>query len=359
MLAFVAVGGLLWWWWSAPPAWPADRLAIAAAVASADADGIVILAEPRRAARWLALHRSALLPLALVDPGAVDAIEKHRATLQAVLAAARGPVVLWWLAEHVAFATEVDDGARAALDQLAALQSLASARRGGAYALATSSDALGPPANAAPIANHGSVSALACVRGRWWRVEARRDRLLAHSGVVPGLPERTGRSSIRTQDAGALLTPLDVSFLTARTPVCMLLGSAGAWGVRLPTSHLSADATGLLGLDRRQHPNGVSAPTRVTGVLGPLWLTEHPELAAASSRELLEAVLATACGDEAGILQSADVVSFGDYLIGSPLAKLAGRRVAQRWRASRPLLVELESVRWRLNADGGVLVVEW
>src|SRR5271157_5248758 len=81
-----------WRWWTAPPATDGTAMAAAAALAPDDADGILVLAEPTRAARWLLQHPQTLGLLPIAAPAAYRAIATLQPAVRAVAEEAQGPL---------------------------------------------------------------------------------------------------------------------------------------------------------------------------------------------------------------------------------------------------------------------------
>ncbi len=163
------------------------------------ADGLVAIAEPGRAARWLVRRPQALALLALAAPEAQAALPRMRSLLAALARDARGPLTLWWRGPDVAVAASVDPAAGRSLAELGGDRGRAAAQhprrrrrhdrggiRGGAARRRTGPRAGGRPA---PRAGRSRPSRHALVAAGGGARPAR-PRL----GRPPSCPGRRGRA---------------------------------------------------------------------------------------------------------------------------------------------------------------------
>jgi hypothetical protein len=355
-----AAATIAWRRWTAPPAAPASELARVAAAVPARAEGLVAIAEPGRALRWLARRPQALALLALAAPEANAAVPRLRALFSALAGGARGPLVVWWEGADVAAAATVGTASAAALRELAAIEGVplrTTPAGGGELTVAVASapallDGAGGPA---PGGDHaGELAALARRGSRWWRVEAGRDRLDLVSGTPPALPPAAGPSVVATADLAALAAAAGAGGLPHTA--ARLAVSAGDWALALPEVVPSEAVRRLLGL------GGAPAGTAVRpqqGALGDLWASASPGLAVASDATLLAAVAGAAPADEAGTVRGRDLAAACERAAGllGRVPWLGGSAAALRRAA--PLIAPLRLARWRLTAAGGRIVLEW
>jgi hypothetical protein len=283
------------------------------------------------------------------------------AAARALVAAADGPVVGWWRGEHVALAATVDGSARVALEQVAALQSLACRRRNGMVVIALDATLLDegstPPPSLPDAAE--DLAALVHTGTRWWRVQLGRDRLVARWGepVVP--PAATESSELQTRDIGSFLAAAGAPGESVSGPACLSFRDPARWGIRLPGRELSSGLAALVGSSREPAPAGGCRATLRRGILGEIWVAERPDLVLASESRVAEALCALPGGGEEGYVRGADLVLAGDRVV-KIAGKLAGvGRPDTRWKQIRPWLAGMRSARWRLAARGGIIVIEW
>ncbi|TAM47238.1 MAG: hypothetical protein EPN53_12110 [Acidobacteria bacterium] len=365
LLALAALGGvvasLAWRWWTAPPRARAATLAAAAAAVPAQADGLVAIAEPDRALRWLVRRPQALGLLALAAPDAHAALPRMRAILAALARDARGPLTLWWRGPDVAVAASVDPAAGRSLAELAAIEGvpLRSTPDGGGVTIAAASAAAlldGGPGTGPEDGPRRELAALARHGTRWWQLEAGRDRLELVSGVPPELPRATGPSVLTTSDLAALAA-MAGSGAGLPHAAARLAVAGHDWALGLPATVPSAQLQRILSLGGDTAADAGAHHWR--GLLGDLWSAPPPGFAVASSPEMLAAVAGAPPAGEAGAVRGADLAAAceraADALERVPW--LASRAAALRRAA--PLAAGVRLARWRVTPAGGRIVLEW
>ncbi len=366
LLALAALGGIVaslaWRWWTAPPRSRTEALAAAAAAVPAQAEGLVAIAEPDRALRWLVRRPQALALLALAAPDADAALPRMRALLAALARDARGPLAVWWRGPDVAAAAPVGAAAARAIGELAAIEGipLRTAPGGaGDVTVATPSAATlldggrgGGPRDGAPP----ELAALARRGACWWQVNAGRDRLELVSGSPPELPPAADTSVVTTGDLAALAALLGSGNGLPHVPARLAI-AGNDWALALPATVPSAQLQRLLSLGG-DTPAAAGA-RHWRGVLGDLWVAPLPGFAVASRPELLAAVAGAPLAGEAGAVRGADIaaacVRVADALEGVPWL---GARAAALRRAA-PLAASLRLARWRITPAGGRILLEW
>jgi hypothetical protein len=215
VLAAAAV--LAWRWWTAPPQEDADTLATALASTPAGADGALTLAQPERAARWLASHPQAAILLKLAAPAADRSLPRIRGFLLALASEARGPLSLWWRGADLAAGAEAEPRAALSLQRLAALEGLpfqAYPAAGGAVTVrvGSSNELLGRGEDGpAPAVERGPLAALARCGGRRWQIRAGRSTLELVAGAPPNVPEPMSGGLVTTSDLAALVAAVELS----------------------------------------------------------------------------------------------------------------------------------------------------
>lgn len=366
LLALAALGGvvasLAWRWWTAPPRARAKTLAAAAAAVAAQADGLVVIAEPDRALRWLVRRPQALALLELAAPEADAALPRMRALLAALARDARGPLAMWWRGPDIAAAAPVGAAAARAIGDLAAIEGIPlRAAPGGAgdVTVATASAATlldggggtGPRDGAPP-----ELAALARRGARWWRVEAGRDRLELVSGIPPELLPAAGPSVVTTGDLAALAALLGSGNGLPHVPARLAI-AGDDWALALPSITPSPQLQRLLSLGG--DTPGAAGARHWRGVLGDLWAAPPPGFAVASRPEMLAAVAGAPPTGEAGAVRGADLaaacVRVADAIEGIPWL---GPRAAALRRAA-PLAASLRLARWCITPTGGRILLEW
>jgi hypothetical protein len=354
--ALLAAGAGGWWWWTAPPRSSNEELQHALGLAPSTAHGVVAIAAPRRAARWLARHPQGLLLVGAAAGEAAGSLARLGRFAAPLVAAAQGPLVLWWRGTEAGAAVPVSPSARPALLELAARSSLAASSGPDWWAVATSPELLGPNEGALPPSTPGPPAfALARLGGRFWRVQASRKTLEASTEEVCSLPPETpGTSTLLCAQAGQALAWLGLGQV-AVGPVRVAVNDAHQWAVAFPTLHLDGLARSLLG----GTPTRAGAVDMWRGVLGTVWVQEGEGMAIASSPELLASL------PSAGVAVSEGVVH------GGHAAWLLGR-VAHTvehiptLKAQAPLLARaaelaggVRVVRLRLEEQRGHVFLAW
>ncbi len=356
-------GGIAWRWWTAPPLADAGALADAATVAPADADGVLVIAEPARAARWLARRPQALALVLLAAPGADDGMARLRGALAALAREAGGPLTVWWRGRDVAVGGRVSAGAAKDLARLAALTGLpARATPAGSgevvVAIATAPAILEGARGPRPSLAAGRFAAAARRAGRWWLASAGRDRLEVTSGAAPELPAADDGAEVVTADVAALVGPAASAFAGAHVPARLLL-DRGAWALELPGTPASETLARLLSVGGDDPAPAPAGARRWRGVLGEVWARTGGGLALASTPDMLARLSAPPPPGELGRLRGPEVAALCVRAAGAlgPLPWMAERAAALRRAA--PLVAPLRLARWRLVPDGGRIVLEW
>jgi hypothetical protein len=367
LLALAALGGvvasLAWRWWTAPPRARTRTLAAAAAAVPAQADGLVAIAEPERALRWVARRPQALALLVLAAPEADAALPRVRALLGALARDARGPLTVWWRGPDVAAGAPVGADAARAIGELAAIQGVplrttpggdgnVTVAAASAATLLDGGGGPGPPDGAPPR----ELAALARRGARWWRVAAGRDRLELLSGAPPELSPPGDASVVTTGDLAALAALLGPGSGLPHVPARVAIAGSD-WALALSTTAPSAQLQRLLSLGG--DTAGAAGARRWRGVLGDLWVSPPPGFAVASRPELLAAVAGAPPAAEAGAVRGADLAAaclrVADALEGVPW--LGARAPALRRAAT--LAASLRLARWRITPAGGRILLEW
>jgi hypothetical protein len=324
------------------------------------ADGVLVIAAPRRMARWLAVHPAAALPLALAANRAASSAAQLSATARALVAAADGPVVAWWKGESVGLAATVDPPAAVALERVAALQNLSFGHRDGAVVIAAQPALIDEGATPPPSLPDAAQDLAALVRlgAHWWQVRLGRSWLVARWGEPVEPPPATESSELQTRDLGTFLALAGVPAESVSGPACLAFRGPALWGVRLPGRELPSGLAALVGSSRAPAAAGGCRATLRHGVLGDVWAAERPDLVLASASDVAEALCGLPVGGEEGHVRGPDLVLAGDR-VAKLASKLGVGRADARWRQLRPWLLGMRGVRWRLAARGGVIAIEW
>ncbi len=366
LLVLAALGGvvasLAWRWWTGPPSARSETLAAAAAAVPARADGLVVIAEPNRALRWLARRPQALALLALAAPEADAALPRMRSLLAALAGDAVGPMAVWWRGPDFAAAAPVAATAARTIGDIAAIEGVplrtAPGGAGDVTVMTASAATLldggggAGPRDGAPA----ELAALGRSGARWWRVGAGRDRLDLVSGVLPELPQAGEASVLTTGDVAALAALLgsanDLPHVPAR-----LAFAGNDWALALPSTTPSAQFQRLLSLGGETP--GPAGSRRWRGVLGDLWVAPPPGFAVASRPAMLAAVAGGPPGGETGAVRGADLAAacaaVADALDRVPW--LVARAAALRRAA--PLAASVRTARWAITPTGGRILLEW
>ncbi|MFI5167924.1 MAG: hypothetical protein ACHQQS_15040 [Thermoanaerobaculales bacterium] len=362
ILALTALAVLAAWrWWTAPPTAAGAAMATAATIAPDDAEGILVLAQPHRTARWLVQHPQALGLLPIAAPSAYRGLMTLQPALRAVAEEAHGPLVVWWRGDAVAVAALSPERALAVLQRLAELRGLSFASDSSVARLATTPALLDRGRRASPPQPTASrLAVLARVNGHWWEGEATRATLLLRRGVAPEPPPAEPASRVEAADASTLGAALSLSTERVHGPVCLTFSAERGWGVALAGAGWpSALRTALGGRWPQPVPGAVPGAERWQGLFGTLFVLPRGGVTVASDLPQLAAVAACDANHEEGCLHGADlawaatrIAAFADEI------RLLGPQVG-RWRESAPLLAALTQVRWRLADAGAVILLEW
>jgi hypothetical protein len=370
VLLFATVGvlaaatALVWRWWTAPPRDDAGALAAALATVPAGSDGAVALAQPPRAARWLASHSQALVLLKLAAPAAERSLPRIRGFLVALASESRGPLTVWWRGPELAAGAEVEPRAAHTLQRLAALEALpfrARATRRGtlAVACASAADLLGEgETGVRPAVEPGSLAALVRCHGRWWRARAERSTLELVTGVPTEIPEPTGPGIIVTSDLAALLSAVAPVRWMPNAPARLVLDTSG-WAVELPAATVSRELRALLAFGGDEAADAPPGARRWRGALGELWALPGPPLAVASRPDLLAALPRGTVVGELGRVRGEDLARAVARVLEAADGIPGGASYVRSLRQAGPMLESVRLTRWRLLPQGGRIVLQW
>lgn len=353
-----------WWWWTAPPQADASVLAKAAATVPADADGLLAVAQPNRAVRWLLRRPQAAALLALSAPETERAFTRLRGTLEILAREACGPLTVWWRGTEMAATARVPGGAATALRRLAALEGLparstpAAADTIGVSIASTSALLEGPAETGPQFGGPGRLAGIARVGAHWWRIQATRGRLDLLAEAPPGLPSPEGPSTIVTSDVGRFVGLALPSNPLPHAPASLAFDADG-WALALPGTLPGPEVVRLL---TASGDTPAPAPLGVRhwrGVLGEIWALPGPGLAIASRASMLASVISPPHLDESGMVRGPELsvvcVRTADAL--GALWLLESRAAALRRAA--PLVAEVRLARWRILPEGGRIRLEW
>ena len=363
-LVVAAGGAAAWWWWTAPPARSERALISSPGAVPSDADGVLLVADPARTARWAAGHPQALALLPLAAPAARNAGAELRNLLTALIRKAPDVLVAWWRGHEIAVSGLLDAEAAASLERAAALTGtpcrILPQGHGSAVAEFASSPALlevrRPFAWPAPMP--GERSALCYTAGRWWRVETHRNRLELRSGAPPELPPRVGPSVVATADLASLGDLLGAGRGLPHAPARLAFDAAG-WAVALGDSEAAPELQRLLTLGGDAPADAPAGARHWRGVLGDLWVLPGPPLAVASNRDILLAVAGGPPSGELGSVRGQDsAAALLRLAAGIEAVPLLATR-ADTLRRGAAALAKLRLARWRLVPAGGCIVLEW
>jgi hypothetical protein len=359
-----AVAAIAWRWWTAPPRADAGALVLALAVAPADADGALALAQPTRAARWLAAHPQALALVGLAAPAAERSLPRIRGFVLALATKARGPVTVWWRGAELAAGAEVGAGAVSTLRRLAALEALplrANPATGGAVtvSVATAAEILGAGETLpGPRVEPGSLAALARCGGHLWRARAGRSTLEVVTGAATTLPGETGPETIITSDLAALLSPVVPAGWLPRAPARLLFDSGG-WAVQLPATALPNEVRALLALGGDAAAASPPGARHWRGVLGDIWVLPGAGLSIASRPDLLAELPQGTVEGESGNVRGEDLA----HVVGRVAAAADGipgsAGFVRGLHRAVAVLAGVRRARWRLVTQGGRIALEW
>lgn len=348
-------------WWTAPPSDEAERLAAVSAVVPADADGVLVIAQPARAARWLGSHPQALALLKVVAPHVDRRLPKMRAFLAALAGQAAGPLAIWWRGPELGAAGRVGAASTRALERLAALEGLALRTRNNGSLVAVASDpslldeAAGVPL---PRLEPGKLSALARVGPRWWLVRAGRSRLELLSGRPPALPDPTGPATISTPDLAALAAAADPPEWLPHAPA-VVVAEAGGWALALPDTTLAREVQRVLRMGGDVPAEAPEGARHWRGFLGDLWVLPGAGVAIASRPELLARLPTGGITEYSGLVRGPDLARvcsrFAEAADGVP----GGATLARALSRAAPVLAAVRTARWHLTPEGGSILLEW
>jgi hypothetical protein len=356
ILALV-VGGSAYFWWSAPPA--ADEAELAAALALAPpVEGRLVLAQPQRAARLFVRHPQALGLLAAAAPETRWTMSHLQPVLRPFVAAARGPLTIWWSGRDVALATRLRPGAIRALALLAARHGLHWEADGETARIATAASLLAPAATPSQMpTGQRRLAGLTEAGGHLWQLTAGRHRLEAAWGAETPTPDGPGPSHAETRDASRLVRllgfPIDAAPVAARA----VFGAGHGWGVTIAGTRLPEvvrDAIRPVGL-----PGAASSPRRWNGFLGDVWVRDGGETVSIGTDEAVLARLAEPPTGEQGRVTGADLAWLANELAAALERLPLLDREARSLRATATQAAGLGVVRWRATADGARIDLEW
>jgi hypothetical protein len=354
---------LAWRWWTAPPQDDAGALATAIAAVPAGTDGALTIAQPGRAARWLATHPQAVLLLRLAAPAADRSLPRLRRFIVALASEAQGPLSLWWRGAELAAGAEVEPGAARALQRLAALEALPfrmrpSQERTFAVAAASTPDLVGEGDGTVPRVGPGPLAALARCGGRWWRARCGRSTLELVAGDPPETPASTGPGFVVTSDLAALVAAVAPIRWVPAAPARLLFDGSG-WAVELPATPLSREVRRLLTLGGDAAADSPPGARHWRGILGDVWTLPGPGLAVASRPNLLATLPHDAVVGEAGRVRGADLARFLERVLAAAEEIPGSAAYVAGLQRAVPVVEELRQARWHLLPQGGRIVLQW
>ncbi len=335
---------------------------MAAQRAPADAEGIVVVAQAPRLARWLARHRAVGVLAAAAIPRASSGARSLQPIALSLARTARGPVVAWWGVSCTGLAAPVARSDLAGLRQVAALQAHGWREEGGEGNLvdvAVFQGALGttPAALAAPLPPRaGAWSALLKVHGRWWYLRFTRGGLTAQSGTPPALPECGGETRVVSGDLSFLLargaSPMSV-------PGALLVATDGGWGVRFgdPSANTPFERV-VRALGGRRELPGDPSVLEWHSPLGTLFYSVEPGVAVATRPEILARLPLATSGSEWGCLRG-EVVAGALTSTAAMLNRLPGLPSQQQVTLAASALRQVRECSWRIEPTGGQLELRW
>jgi len=360
LLALATAVVVAWLWWTAPPSDEAERLVAVAAAVPADADGVLVVARPVRAARWLGAHPQALALLKIAAPHADRRLPKMRALVAAMAGQADGPLAIWWRGPELGAAAQVGDASTRALERLAALEGVALRKRTGGLVAVASDPALLDESAGAPVPRlePGTLSALARVGARWWLVRAGRSRLELRAGSPPALPDPTGPAAVSTPDLAALAAAADPPEWVPHAPA-VVLAEGGGWALALPDTALSREVQRVLRAGGDAPAEAPEGARHWRGLLGDLWVLPGAGVAIASRPELLERLPRAGITEDSGLVRGPDLARACSTLAEAADGVPGGTALARTLARVAPLLAALRTARWRLTPAGGSILLEW
>ncbi len=357
----VGVAAASWWWWTAPPRGRGADLAAAAEAVPPEAEGVLVVAEPLRLARWLA-RRPAVAILALaVAPDASSAFEPLRSVLPPLMRTARGPLAAWWGKNNSGFSASVSPTDVVGVRHLAALKGLGWAEermKGDAVRVWVFRGAPPPRQESSqhtPPPLEGSWSALTRLHGRWWRLRLARSSLEAESGVPPSLPECGGETIVVSTRLAQLLTGYSAPTVLASS---LLVTPDGSWAGRLGGAPGNPVERTLQALVGQRNAVGDSPLASWESPFGRFYLSRGPAPAIATDPALLERLPAPALGSEWACLRGKEVA----HALANALPlldRLPGLPPRARLAAVAEHLQDIQTCGWSLEPAGGRLTLEW
>ncbi|MEP0775129.1 MAG: hypothetical protein HRF46_12280 [Acidobacteriota bacterium] len=359
VLVGVAAAG--WWWWTAPPRGRGVDLAATAEAVPPDAEGVLVVAEAPRLARWLARHRAAAILALAVAADASSTLEPLRPVVTPLMRTARGPLAAWWGKSGSGLSASVSPADVVGMRHLAALQGLGWAEepiegdavrvwifRGAPPSRDVSSGYPRPPAE-------GSWSALAKVHGRWWGLRLARSSLEAESGAPPSLPECGGETiAVSSRLAQLLAGDTDPTVLAS----ALMVTPDGNWAARLGGAPGNPIERTLRVLAGRSPSAGDPPVTSWQGPFGSFFLSRGPAPAIATDSALLERLPVPDPGAEWGCVGGKEAAR---ALTGAlPLLdRLPGLPSRARMAAVAESLHDIQRCAWSLEPTGGRLTLQW
>lgn len=359
--ATVLAGG--WWWWTAPPAASPNALAAVAAWAPADAEGVIAVAQAPRLARWLARHRAAAGLALLAAPTAGAAVTPLAPIAPSVARTAVGPVVAWWGISQAGLSARVRATDTAGLRQVAALGGLGWYQKDLGNGEVQVWVLHGEPflkvlASPPPLLpGDGPWSALIQAHRRWWYVRVTRTALVAQYGAPPPVPHCESETIVVSARLPSLLAP-GTWFADER--VALLATAEGDWAVRVGDHEPSASArrlTRLLGVQREAARNDETEGVWKSP-FGTLFLGEGPNLAIASQANLLLRLPTPTATTEWGCVAGGPAAAALERT-ASALPRVPGLPTREQLASLAGSLRQVRACAWRVEAEGGQLVVRW
>ena len=366
LLVLLAAGGAAawWWWWTAPPTAGEQVLTSFPTVVPSDAEGALLVAQPARAARWVAGHPQTLALLAFAAPAVRHAVPGSRQLLTTLAWDSGDEMVAWWRGRDLAVAAVVDPDTAASLERAAALTGapcrVIPLQTGKVVLeLATSASLLQPAERLSwPSPEAGRRTALCFTGGRWWRVDAGRNRVDVWCAAAPVLPPPAGPSIVSTASLAKLGEAVGAGEGLPRSAARVVIDGRD-WAFALDEVDLGRELRRLLQLGSDIPAGARSGILRWRGVFGDLWALPGPGLAVASSPVALAALAAGRTDRELGSLRGPEIAAaclrLADRLEGVPL--LGARTDALRRAA--PALAAVREARWRIVPAGGRISIEW
>lgn len=362
--AALLVGACLgaWLWFTAPPSAALAGLAALAAEAQSDADGILVIGDPARSARWLARHPQALAPLAAAAPEAVPALRRLEPAARVLATRARADLLLWWRRDDAALAAVVDEDVSRSLVPLAAAGSLHYRIQSGGTGprlvmFATAGGLLDARGVRSIPGSEGTAMALARVGDRWWLVTAGRNSLRCTTGRPPALADPGERFTAAFTDLRRHVPGAARFGVERRLPVVLSVDPQG-WSLAFPDIDVPDHLAKILGASRTPHGGTAPGPRPLRGSFGEAWLDTRRGLALGSSAERLSEPVETPVRDT-GAVRGAEMARLLDaaaqHLEWAP--GVAGDAAALSTAAR--LLAGLRLAVWDVGTEGGHVRLEW